>query len=294
MSLTTDITIHTNKNKILITDAIIHSKGKYIIVISGLDKDFVNNICLEMAQILKYTYLSYLDNPISDNMRDYNNIFYRVEYLLNIKPQGMIISLLSFPEKYTMIDVKLHINLSINQTYFDNIKNKYKYPNDILIDYNDILKSNKINKYINIKLDSDLNQIKQTIFDTIIINIEKHYYGDKYDKIEQYKNNQTSDNSHNNKTDNKDSNNSHNKKTDNKDSDNSHNNSHNKKTDSSENSDSYSSDSNNSHNNKTDSSESSHSKKLNNKKTDSSESSDSYSSNSSESSNSYSSNSKFI
>ena len=173
---------------ILITDAIIHTKKKYIIVISGLDQDIVNNICLEMAQILKYTYLSFLDNPISDDQKNYNNIFYRVEYLLNIKPQGMIISLLSFPDKYNMFDVKLHINLSINQIYFNNIKNKYNYSNDLLIEYNNILKSNKVNKYINTKFDSDLSQIKKKVFDTIIASIEKTYYGTNYDKVLQNRN----------------------------------------------------------------------------------------------------------
>ena len=188
---------------ILVTDAIIHTKKKYIIVISGLDKDVVNNVCLEMAQTLKYTYLSFLDNPISDNQKNYNNIFYRVEYLLNIKPQGIIISLLSFPEKYNMIDVKLHINLSINQTYFDTIKNKFNYSNDLFIEYNNVLKSNKVNKYINTKLDPDLNQIKQQVFDTIITSVEKTYYGTNYDKVLQYRNDNQSnnDNSDNKKID---------------------------------------------------------------------------------------------
>jgi hypothetical protein len=184
---------------ILVTEAIIHTKKKYIIVISGLDKDIVNDICLKMSQILKYTYLSFLDNPIIDDSKNYNNIFYRVEELLKIKPQGIIISLLSYPDKYTMIDVKLHINLAINQTYFNNIKKKYDYLDDFFIKYNNILKNNKVHKYINIKLDSDLNQIKKQCFDTIITSIEQAYYGTNYEKILQYRND---DNSSDNKNSN--------------------------------------------------------------------------------------------
>jgi hypothetical protein len=182
---------------ILVTEAIIHTKKKYIIVISGLDKDIVNDICLEMAQVLKYTYLSFLDNSITDDSKNYNNIFYRVEELLKIKPQGIIISLLSYPDKYTMIDVKLHINLAINQTYFYNIKKKYGYLDDLFLKYDNILKNNKVHKYINIKLDSDLNQIKHQCFNTIITSIEKAYYGTNYDKVLQYRNDNNSDNSDN-------------------------------------------------------------------------------------------------
>jgi hypothetical protein len=169
MSQTTNIIINKNRN-ILVTDAIIHVKGKYIIVISGLDKEFVNKMCLLMASILKYTYISFIDKNVSidDDKKHYNEIFKKVEYLLNIKPQGIIISTSSLPEKYSIFDVKLHINLAINQTYFENIKKKYDYPKELLNDYNNILKTNKINKYINVKIDSDLNQIKKQIFNTII------------------------------------------------------------------------------------------------------------------------------
>jgi hypothetical protein len=199
---------------ILVTEAIIHTKKKYIIVISGLDKDIVNDICLKMSQILKYTYLSFLDNPIIDDSKNYNNIFYRVEELIKIKPQGIIISLLSYPDKYTMIDVKLHINLAINQTYFNNIKKKYDYLDDFFIKYNNILKNNKVHKYINIKLDSDLNQIKKQCFDTIITSIEQAYYGTNYEKILQYRNDDNSSdngNSNNSNNSNKKLNNSDNK-----------------------------------------------------------------------------------
>jgi len=122
----TNITINKNRN-ILVTDAIIHAKGKYIIVISGLDKELINKICLLMASILKYTYISFIDKNvfIDDDKKHYNEIFKKVEFLLNIKPQGIIISTSSLPEKYSIFDVKLHINLAINQTYFENIKKKY-------------------------------------------------------------------------------------------------------------------------------------------------------------------------
>jgi hypothetical protein len=263
MSLTTNVTIHTNKTNILVTEAIIHTKGKFIIVISGLDKDIVNNICLEMSQKLNYTYLFFLDNPIIDDSKYYNNIFYRVEELLKIKPQGIIISLLSYPDKYTMIDVKLHINLSINQTYFNNIKNKYKYSDNFLIEYNNILKSNKVNKYINIKLDSDFKKIKKQCFDTIITSIEKKYYGTNYDKVLENRNynksNNTDDNFNNTKsTDNKYkkcNNNSDSNSSDNSDSNNSR----------SDNSDSNNSrsDSSDSNNSRSDNSDSSSSEDLN-------------------------------
>jgi hypothetical protein len=231
MSLTntsTNITIHTNKTNILVTEAIIHAKGKYIIIISGLDKDFVNNICLQMSQILNYTYLFFLDNPISDDSKNYNNILDRVEELLKIKPQGIIISLLTYPDKYTMINVKLHINLSINQTYFNNIKNKYNYSDNFFIEYNNILKSNKINKYINIKLDSDFKQIKRQCFDTIITSIEKHYYGTNYDKVLENRNyNKSNNNNNTNNTNNSNNtnntNNTYNKFNNNKNTNNTYN-----------------------------------------------------------------------
>jgi hypothetical protein len=188
MSQTTNITINKNRN-ILVTDAIIYAKGKYIIVISGLDKELINKMCLLMASILKYTYISFIDKNFSmiDDKKHYNEIFKKVEYLLNIKPQGIIISTTSLPEEYSIFDVKLHINLAINQTYFENIKKKYNFSKELLLnDYNNILKTNKINKYINVKIDSDFNQIKKQIFNTIITSIEKHYYGTKYEKILQY------------------------------------------------------------------------------------------------------------
>ena len=55
---------------LLVTDAIIHYKKKYIIVISGLDKEIVNDICFEMSQILKYTYLPYLDLDVVNHIDD--------------------------------------------------------------------------------------------------------------------------------------------------------------------------------------------------------------------------------
>jgi hypothetical protein len=168
---------------ILITDAIIYAKKKYIIVITGLDKKIVDNVCLEMAQDLKYTYLCYLDHPNNNNRDIYSNIHERVDTLLNIKPQGIIISLLSFSENLNLVDVKLHINLSINKNYFESIKKMYKYNDDFFNEYNDIIKSNKFIKYINIKLDSDLNDIKDKVFNNIIIYIEKAYYGLNYKKI---------------------------------------------------------------------------------------------------------------
>ena len=115
---------------LLVTDAIIQYKKKYIIVISGLDKEIVNDICFEMSQILKYTYLPYLDldinKHIDDEKKNYDNIYLKIKTLIDVKPQGIILSLLSLPEKYNIFDVKLHINLSINQNYFNNIKKKYK------------------------------------------------------------------------------------------------------------------------------------------------------------------------
>jgi hypothetical protein len=299
---------------ILVTEAIIHTKKKYIIVISGLDKDIVNDICLKMSQILKYTYLSFLDNPIIDDSKNYNNIFYRVEELLKIKPQGIIISLLSYPDKYTMIDVKLHINLAINQTYFNNIKKKYDYLDDFFIKYNNILKNNKVHKYINIKLDSDLNQIKKQCFDTIITSIEQAYYGTNYEKILQYRNDDNSDDNgnynnsnnsnnsnkkfnnydnKNNNSDNKNYNNSNNSNNSNKKFNNYNSKRTNKKSfrSSSEKSDSDSSEKSfrdSSEKSDSDSSEKSFNNKRNNKKSfrDSSEKSDSDSSEKSFSSNS--------
>ena len=93
----------------------------------------------------------------------------------------MFILAKSFPSNNIKLPIDLHINISLNKTLtmeLDTSKTENLYEQ-----YQEIIKTNRVNRYINIKKDYDLDEIILNIFNIIIDDIEKKVYGDKYNTL---------------------------------------------------------------------------------------------------------------
>lgn len=129
----------TDSNSDDIVDAILGKKN-YILLLSGNDNKLLEDICKDVAKDLKFKYSN--------------------SFLKDDKNIGLIIYGYSFPSdniNYT-VDYHIHINKKDNP------------------DYNNDLKSNTINKFINVKENMTPSQIGDIIFELVIKDIEKKVY----------------------------------------------------------------------------------------------------------------------
>jgi len=149
------------QNELNIIDALFLRQPSYIVLISSLLPN-LEEVVADVAKDLNFTYLCF--NHIET---DYNPVNKRVHQLLEKKQQGIIVCGSSFPTDKLDFHVNYHIHLSLNKTMFSELKIKTDYDT-----YTEGLKSNFINKYINIKPEFDVQKIGDEIFNRIINHID--------------------------------------------------------------------------------------------------------------------------
>jgi hypothetical protein len=161
-----------------VLDFLLSTKKKYIILFSGLNFSPIENIVTEIAKDFNAIILNYLHLNLDDNL-DVLNI--RVNDLLQKQKnpiQPIFIMSKSFQTDKLKIFPDYHINISLSKTDILTLDPAKRTELPEL--YTKSLQTNRINKYINIKKDYNLNEILDNIFNLIIDDIEKKVYGDKY------------------------------------------------------------------------------------------------------------------
>lgn len=151
-----------------IIDALFVRHSSYIVLLSGLLPE-LESVVSDVAKDLGFTYLCF--NHIKG---DYNPINKRVNDLLEKKKvKGLILCGRQFPKDKLDFRVNLHIHLSLNKTLFSRQKME-DYET-----YTEELKTNFINKYINIKPEYDIEKIADDVFDYIVSAIDKIVHSEK-------------------------------------------------------------------------------------------------------------------
>jgi hypothetical protein len=167
--------------EINIIDAILMQKKVYNIIISGLAAELITNISKILESDFNAIVLNYNHLELDDNLTVVNDRVNDILLKKKDEPQIIIIIGKLFVAKKIKFQVDYHIHLSINKTLFLELypdKTSEYYDN-----YADVLKTNYVNKYMNVKKESDINEIINNIFDLIIENIEKILYGDKFNAL---------------------------------------------------------------------------------------------------------------
>jgi hypothetical protein len=156
-----------------IVDALFVRKPSYIVLISGLIPE-LEEITSEVAKDLGFTYLCF-----SHVKSNYNPVNKRVHELLDKKVQGIIVCGSQFPSEKLDFKVNYHIHLSINKTMFADLKSNVEFDT-----YTKNLKTNFINKYINIKAGYKVVDVADDVFDNIIKQIDSIVHKDiKIEKV---------------------------------------------------------------------------------------------------------------
>jgi hypothetical protein len=146
-----------------IVDALFLQQSSYIILLSGLLPE-LEEVVSDVAKDLNFTYLCF--NHVK---QDYNAVNKRVNDLLEKKKvQGLILCGKQFPRDKLDFKVNLHIHLSINKTLMSELKIEQNHDT-----YVEELKTNFINKYINIKPGYVVEKIGDDVFDYIIASVGK-------------------------------------------------------------------------------------------------------------------------
>ena len=159
-----------------VLDIILKQKKKYIVLLSGQQFSPIEKIASELEKDFVAIVLNYLHLELNDDLTVINN---RVSDLLQKnEPQVMIIIAKSFPTSNIKIPIDLHINISLNKSL--TIELDPSKTNNLYEQYQEIIKTNRVSRYINIKNDYDIDEIILNIFNIIIDDIEKKVYGDKY------------------------------------------------------------------------------------------------------------------
>jgi hypothetical protein len=164
-----------------VLDFLLSTKKKYIILFSGLNFSPVEKIVTEIAKDFNAIILNYLHLTLDDNLDVLNT---RVNELLKkqeILKQPIFIICKSFQTDKLKIFYDYHINISLSKN--DILELDPAKRSDLPELYIKSLQTNRINKYINIKKDFNLDYVLNNIFNLIIDDIEKKVYGDKYNKL---------------------------------------------------------------------------------------------------------------
>lgn len=145
-----------------IVDALFLQQSSYIILLSGLLPE-LEDVVSDVAKDLNFTYLCF--NHVK---QDYNAVNKRVNQLLEKKTQGLILCGKQFPKDKLDFKVNLHIHLSMNKTLMSELKIDENHDT-----YIEGLKTNFINKYINIKPGYVVEKIGDDVFDYIIASVDR-------------------------------------------------------------------------------------------------------------------------
>jgi len=155
-----------------ILDVILLKNKKYIVLLSGLPFSPIEKIAAELEKDFNAITLNYLHLELNDDLSVINN---RVTDLLQkTKSQLIIILAKSFSSNNIKLPIDIHFNISLSKNLIielDTTKTSNLYEQ-----YQETIKTNRINKYINIKKDYNLDEIILNIFNFIIDDINKKIY----------------------------------------------------------------------------------------------------------------------
>ena len=164
-----------------VLDILLLNKKKYIVLFSGLEFSPVEKIVTDLSKDFNAIILNYLHLNLNDSLDPLNT---RVNDLINKNEnmtQPIFIIAKSFPSDKLKIYPDIHINISLHKFAILNL-DPAKRP-DLPDLYAKSIQTNRVNRYINLKKDYELNDIINEVFYLIIDDIEKKVYGDKYESL---------------------------------------------------------------------------------------------------------------
>jgi hypothetical protein len=166
-----------------IIEAFFNKNKIYNILFSGLDKNIIDLITNTLKNDLKHVrILNFLHIELDDKFNNmFNIVNNRIETVLeqqSKEPQILFILCKSFPKELINFSFLFHFHISFNENYL--IENNINVPN-----YNEVLKSNIINKFFNFKLitadnsppTSNIQELITLMFDFIVNDIQERLYG---------------------------------------------------------------------------------------------------------------------
>ena len=164
-----------------ILDIQLLNKKKYIVLFSGLEFSPIEKIVNDLSKDFNSIVLNYLHLNLDDSFDPLNA---RVNDLLKKNensPQPFFIIAKTFPSDKLKFFPDLHIHISLHKFAILNL-DPAKRPNlpDL---YLKSIQTNRVNRYINLKKEYELNDIIDEAFNLIIDDIEKKIYGDKYESL---------------------------------------------------------------------------------------------------------------
>lgn len=161
-----------------VLDVLLMKKKKYIVLFSGLDFSPVEQIANDLANDFGAIVLNFIHLGLTDSLDPINN---RVNDLLAKKesnPKPLFVIAKTFPLSNLKIPVDVHIHISLHQIAIQRLDPLKR--SELPQQYMDSIKTNRVNKYINLKKEFDINEVENEIFEIIIDDIEKKVYGDDY------------------------------------------------------------------------------------------------------------------
>ncbi len=167
---------NTSEHNVL--DVLLMKKKKYIVLFSGLDFSPVEQIANDLSKDFNSTVLNFIHLGLEDSLDPINS---RVNDLLNKTNKPLFIIGKTFPSSKLKIPVDLHFHISLHQIAIlklDPLKRQ-----DLPAKYVESIKTNRVNKYINLQKEYSLDKIEDEIFSIIIEDIEKKVYGDQYESL---------------------------------------------------------------------------------------------------------------
>ena len=170
-----------NTSEYNVLDVLLMRKKKYIVLFSGLDFSPVEQIVNDLSKDFNSTVLNFIHLGLDDSLDPINT---RVNDLLNKlgnSPKALFIIGKSFPSSKLKIPVDLHIHISLHQIAIlklDPLKRQ-----DLPTKYIESIKTNRVNKYINLQKEYSIGKIEDDVFNVIVDDIEKKVYGDQYETL---------------------------------------------------------------------------------------------------------------
>jgi len=172
-----------NSSEYNVLDVLLMRNKKYIVLFSGLDFSPVEKIANDLAKDFNSTVLNFIHLGLEDSLDPVNT---RVSDLLdkskiNTNPKPLFVIGKTFPSSKLKIPVDLHIHISLHQIAIlrlDPLKRQ-----DLPAKYVESIKTNRVNKYINLQKEYSIDKIEDDIFNIIVGDIEKKVYGDQYETL---------------------------------------------------------------------------------------------------------------
>lgn len=164
-----------------VLDILLLNKKKYIVLFSGLEFSPIEKIVTDLSKDFNAIILNYLHLNLDDSLDPLNT---RVNDLLNKNEkmiQPIFIIAKSFPSDKLKIYPDIHINISLHKFAILNLDPAKRA--DLPDLYAKSIQTNRVNRYINLKKDYELNEVINEVFYLIIDDIEKKVYGDKYNTL---------------------------------------------------------------------------------------------------------------